>query len=121
MNKPVAFVPVIPEPSSGNKRRRTTKAARPETALCKVCSRGTSPGNNMIVFCDGCNTPYHQYCHDPPIEKEAVQVIEKEWYCGPCARSRQTAVEGTEGLVSADNLTIEEVSQPYARDHAPIH
>lgn len=107
VNRPVAFVPTIPEPSPSLKRRRSTKA-RVETALCKVCHRGTSPGNNQIVFCDGCNTPYHQYCHDPPIEKEAVQVIEKEWLCGPCERSKRSAVQVTEGLVPGTALSIEE-------------
>jgi hypothetical protein len=107
VNKPVAFVPTIPEPSPSVKRRKSTKT-RVETALCKVCHRGTSPGNNQIVFCDGCNTPYHQYCHDPPIEKEVVQVIEKEWLCGPCERSKRSAVQVTEGLVPGNALSIEE-------------
>jgi hypothetical protein len=109
VNRPTQFVPVLPSPSSGTKRRRTNKKSA-EAALCKICHRGTSPTNNMIVFCDGCNTAYHQYCHDPPIETDVVQIAEKEWLCAPCTRSKQSAVQGMEGLVAGEDLTLQEVS-----------
>ena len=107
MNKPVAFVPTLPEPTQAVKRRRSTKTIL--AAQCRVCHRGTDPGNNRIVFCDGCNTAYHQYCHDPPISSEVVTVLEKEWMCGPCHRSKQNIIEGTEGLTTAEGLSIDEV------------
>ncbi|PVI07364.1 hypothetical protein DM02DRAFT_608902 [Periconia macrospinosa] len=99
VTKPVAFVPVIPEPTQAVKRRRSTKTIL--AAQCKTCHRGTDPGNNRIVFCDVCTTAYHQYCHDPPIDNEVVTVLEKEWICGPCARSKDNVVEGTDELVAA--------------------
>lgn len=107
MNKPVTFVPTLPEPTQTVKRRRSTKTIL--AAQCKVCHRGTDPGNNRIVFCDSCNTAYHQYCHDPPINNEVVNVLEKEWLCGPCDRSKQNVIEGTSGLVAAEGLSIDEV------------
>ena len=43
----------------------------------------------MIVFCDGCNTPYHQYCHDPPISSEVIAILDKEWFCIECVKSKE--------------------------------
>ncbi|KAG9206881.1 hypothetical protein G6514_000171 [Epicoccum nigrum] len=106
VNKPVAFVPVIPEPTPGVKRRKSTKTML--AAKCKTCQRDTDPPQNRIVFCDSCSTAYHQYCHTPPISNEVVTVLEKEWLCGPCTRSKESAVEGTEHLVAAKNLSIDE-------------
>lgn len=113
VNKPVAFVPVIPEPTSGVKRRKSTKTML--AAKCKTCHRDTDPSQNRIVFCDSCSTAYHQYCHNPPISNEVATVLEKEWLCGPCARSKESVVQGTEHLVAADNLSIDEVGQVSSR------
>ncbi len=62
--------------------------------------------HNMIVFCDGCNTPYHQYCHDPPIEDEVVKVEEKEWLCVEClgVRKGSIAVGGATGAVGVNGV-----------------
>lgn len=38
----------------------------------------------MIVFCDGCNAPYHQHCHDPPIPPLIIAVESSEWFCADC-------------------------------------
>lgn len=43
----------------------------------------------MIVFCDGCNTPYHQLCHDPPIDDLVVAIESAEWFCHLCDKMRQ--------------------------------
>lgn len=107
MNKPVAFVPTIPEPSQSVKRRKSTKTLL--AAKCKTCHRETEPSNNRIVFCDACSTAYHQFCHSPPISNEVVNVLEKEWLCGPCMRSKQNLVEGADSLVAAEALSIDEV------------
>jgi hypothetical protein len=78
-------------------------------AKCKTCQRDTDPSQNRIVFCDSCSTAYHQYCHSPPVSNEVVTVLEKEWLCGPCARSKESVVQGTENLVAAESLSIDEV------------
>ncbi|KAG9802757.1 hypothetical protein KCU77_g23548, partial [Aureobasidium melanogenum] len=80
ITKPTTFVPVIPSPTSGTKRRRNWGRRNPELAVCKQCLRPHSPATNMIVFCDGCNTPYHRYCHYPPISQEVVDVPDMEWF-----------------------------------------
>ncbi|KAH8732267.1 hypothetical protein GQ44DRAFT_602807 [Phaeosphaeriaceae sp. PMI808] len=106
VNKPVAFVPTLPEPSQGVKRRKSTKTLL--AAKCKTCHRDVDPSNNRIVFCDTCSTAYHQYCHNPPIDNEVVTVLEKEWLCTPCQRSKAAIVSGTENLVAAEGLSVEE-------------
>lgn len=108
MNKPVAFVPTLPEPSQGVKRRKSAKTML--AAKCKTCRRETDPTNNRIVFCDTCSTAYHQYCHNPPIDNEVVTVLEKEWLCAPCMRLKQSVMEGVQNLVAAEHLSIDEVS-----------
>ncbi|KAH0366078.1 hypothetical protein KCU65_g5543, partial [Aureobasidium melanogenum] len=84
ITKPTTFVPVIPSPTSGTKRKRNWGRRNPELAVCKQCLRPHSPATNMIVFCDGCNTPYHRYCHYPPISQEVVDVPDMEWLCSDC-------------------------------------
>lgn len=108
VTKPTQFVPTLPSPSTAPKRKRTNRRAT-EASVCKTCQRGHSPNNNMIVFCDTCNTPYHQYCHDPPIDKEVVMVPDKEWHCASCQKVRDNAIEETEGLVHGGDMSLEEV------------
>jgi hypothetical protein len=84
ITKPINFVPVIPSPTSGVKRKRYWGRRNPELAVCKACLRPHSPASNMIVFCDGCNTPYHRYCHHPPISQDVVDVPDMEWFCADC-------------------------------------
>lgn len=64
--------------------KRTT-----EQALCKKCTRMHSPVTNQMVFCDGCNDPWHQRCHDPWIEDEVVKNPAVSWYCAGCAAKRE--------------------------------
>jgi hypothetical protein len=119
VNKPVAFVPIIPEPAQGVKRRKSTKTLL--AAKCKTCHRDVDPSNNRIVFCDACSTAYHQYCHTPPIDNEVVTVLEKEWLCGPCQRTKETVVSGAEELVAAEGLSVDEVCPYRCHVHAPTN
>ncbi|KAF2085039.1 hypothetical protein K490DRAFT_68239 [Saccharata proteae CBS 121410] len=111
VNKPTQFVPVLPSPTSATKKKKPLR--RPtETSVCKVCLRGHSPAMNMIVFCDSCNTGFHQYCHDPPIEREVIQIAAKEWHCSRCraprAKQLDDAVPKVTELVAGEDLSIEE-------------
>ena len=92
---------------SKTKRRRTPGAA----AVCKNCGRGHSPSSNVIAFCDGCNTPWHQHCHDPPIKAEIVQIEEKEWYCADCTVLREER-DRLEGRVAGEGMSLAEVCMP---------
>ena len=47
VQKPSSFVPAPPSPTT-NKRKRPYRR-NPESAVCKVCLRGTSPASNMIA------------------------------------------------------------------------
>lgn len=72
-----------------------------EAAVCKNCGRGHSPASNRIVFCDGCNTPWHQYCHfEAPIPAEVVEIETMEWLCGDCEilRGEKGVWEGRIGV-----------------------
>ncbi|QDS75326.1 hypothetical protein FKW77_001847 [Venturia effusa] len=108
VNKPTQYVPVIPEAKPEGKKRRGYRR-NIEAAVCKMCNRGTSPSTNQIVFCDGCGTPYHQYCHDPPIEADVVEIPDKEWFCSTCVKSKESAeVPNAEGMVTGEGLSADE-------------
>ncbi|KAL9582730.1 MAG: hypothetical protein Q9212_003130 [Teloschistes hypoglaucus] len=66
------------------KKPRRTARTSAESSVCKNCTRGHSPASNMIVFCDGCNAPYHQHCHDPPIPPQIIAIESSEWFCADC-------------------------------------
>ncbi|OJD17737.1 hypothetical protein AJ78_02203 [Emergomyces pasteurianus Ep9510] len=97
IHRPAVFYPALPATGSGSptgpdassssqprKRRRICRKGKETNAICKRCERGHSPAGNAIVFCDDCNRPWHQFCHDPPIEKEVITVKELEWFCKEC-------------------------------------
>ncbi|KAL8758490.1 MAG: hypothetical protein Q9199_001470 [Rusavskia elegans] len=94
-----------PEPTSRKGQKRASKPG--EASVCKNCGRGHSPASNMIVFCDGCNGPWHQFCHDPPISQDVISVEEREWFCADCQVLREEKAH-VEGKVSAPTLSIVE-------------
>ncbi|KAL9110806.1 MAG: hypothetical protein Q9187_008003, partial [Circinaria calcarea] len=103
---PSLAVPVSTVAIRGKRRgryRRLPGAA----AVCKNCGRGHSPASNMIVFCDGCNKPWHQYCHDPPIRGDMAQIEEKEWFCADCTVLREEK-EQLEGNISGEGMSLVE-------------
>ncbi|KAI4180952.1 MAG: hypothetical protein L6R41_006909 [Letrouitia leprolyta] len=90
------------------KRKGKKRSSGPgEASVCKNCTRGHSPASNMIVFCDGCNGAWHQFCHDPPISPEVIRIEEQEWYCADCLVLREEKAH-TEGKVSAETLSLVE-------------
>ncbi|KAL8908668.1 MAG: hypothetical protein Q9171_005350 [Xanthocarpia ochracea] len=94
-----------PEPTNTKRKKR---ASRPgEASVCKNCGRGHSPASNVIVFCDGCNGPWHQFCHDPPISQDVINIEEREWFCADCQILREEKAH-VEGKVSAPTLSIVE-------------
>lgn len=114
VQKPTSFVPP-PEPSpiaAAPVKRKRTYRKNPESAVCKVCLRGTSPTTNMIVFCDGCNTPYHRFCHHPPIDQSVIDEVDKEWYCKQCRSERKLPVPESQiaDFVAAQGAPQEQVS-----------
>ncbi|CAN6639045.1 hypothetical protein TRVA0_017S01376 [Trichomonascus vanleenenianus] len=69
--------------------RTSTPFSRRQTYVCKVCQRGNCPKSNQIVFCDECNTPYHQLCHTPAIDRIVVDVADAQWFCKDCQPKRR--------------------------------
>ncbi|KAI5926256.1 hypothetical protein F4810DRAFT_656105 [Camillea tinctor] len=76
-------------PTQQSQKRRNYGKRTAEQALCKVCTRGLSPINNQIVFCDGCNFCWHQLCHDPYIDDEYVSNETRSWFCTRCLAKRE--------------------------------
>lgn len=111
VQKPTSFVPPPPSPINTNKRKRPYARRNPEAAVCKVCLRGSSPSTNMIVFCDGCNMPYHRYCHQPPIDQAVIDEVDKEWFCRHCESERVVPVPEAEvaSFVGVEGATAEQV------------
>ncbi|KAL1856513.1 hypothetical protein Daus18300_010670 [Diaporthe australafricana] len=84
--KPDTYDPAAEDNAKKNARlgKRTT-----EQALCKKCTRMHSPATNQMVFCDGCNDPWHQRCHDPWIEDEIIKDQSLKWFCVICQAKRE--------------------------------
>ncbi|KAK4541179.1 hypothetical protein LTR36_008253 [Oleoguttula mirabilis] len=117
VQKPTAFVPPAqPSPTSSSNKRKRTYRKNPESAVCKVCLRGTSPASNMIVFCDGCNTPYHRFCHHPPIDQSVIVEVDKEWYCKPCEKERVVPVSEADiaNFITASEAPMEQRQKYFA-------
>ena len=51
---------VLPKPE-----RHTVYSVEPDEESCAVCFSGVTyeGSNNEILFCDGCDTAYHQQCY----------------------------------------------------------
>lgn len=86
-------------------RSSTPYGRRQEVYVCKICQRGNSPKSNQIVFCDDCNTPYHQLCHVPHIDRIVVDVADAQWFCKDCQpRRRELPLETG---MSGEGLSLE--------------
>ncbi|KAK2867778.1 hypothetical protein FQN49_003482 [Arthroderma sp. PD_2] len=95
------------------KRRRVYRKGKEVNVICLRCDRGHSPRCNAIVFCDDCNAPWHQFCHDPPIGDEVITVKEKEWFCGECR-----PVAPPNNLALQANCGSNQASNGYTGEHS---
>lgn len=112
--KPTQFTPAT-EAAVGKRKHYGKRTA--EQALCKVCTRGLSPINNQVVFCDGCNLCWHQMCHDPYIDDGFVSDESKSWFCRGCLAKREKHLAKKKNLsgfkgVSWAAKTTDQVSLP---------
>lgn len=96
---------------SGSKKTTPGGAA----AVCKNCGRLHSPQSNAMVFCDGCNTGWHQHCHDPPISQDIVLIESKEWFCTDCVVLKEEKSR-LHGKVSGQHMSLLDVSVSYLLD-----
>ena len=78
LKAPRAYVPAPNSSATGSRPRKEA------TIVCAECGRGHTPKSNMIVFCDGCDTTWHQKCHDPIISDHVVDDEAAEWHCRRC-------------------------------------
>lgn len=109
ITKPLQFNPATEMSSDGEPKRRRPYRRGPEFTLCVKCERGHSPLSNAIVFCDGCNSAYHQWCHDPHIPREVIEITEKEWFCGKCVHKKEMERLPMGKRVSGEGLSADEV------------
>ncbi|XXG98934.1 hypothetical protein Hte_005266 [Hypoxylon texense] len=90
VQKPSPYNPSLQSARDASSQKRKNYGKRtPEQALCKVCTRGLSPAKNQIVFCDGCNSCWHQLCHDPYIDDDFVSNESRSWFCSRCLAKRE--------------------------------
>lgn len=78
-------------------------------SVCKNCGRGPSPGRNMIVYCDDCDTAWHQHCHDPPVSPATVRAEQEQWFCADCETAREEK-QRLVGKISAEGMSLAEVT-----------
>ncbi|KAK6337752.1 hypothetical protein TWF696_001233 [Orbilia brochopaga] len=101
------------------------KGQRPfftETIRCSSCLRADEDEDNQIVFCDGCEAAYHQYCHRPWIDDSYIHIAERKWFCARCTRPNPAppaAVARAAGRVapSAALMTGESLSLQQRMDY----
>lgn len=108
--------------TSARKRRRVYRKGKETNVNCIHCQRGHSPSSNAIVFCDECNCAWHQFCHDPPIEKEVIAVKEMEWFCGECRQVASAAGEIPSNTVRNEQVRsfVEPVQVPSVLPEAQV-
>jgi PHD-finger len=114
--KPTHYNPAAKTPT----RRKGPYRKQQEMTVCKVCHRGHSPQSNMIVFCDGCNTPYHQFCHDPTIREDVIRVEEQEWICSGCTAIKGGKLGEVKGM-SGEGLSDDEVCPFPSYEKSSLH
>ncbi|KAL8807074.1 MAG: hypothetical protein Q9182_000907 [Xanthomendoza sp. 2 TL-2023] len=77
------------------KPRQKRRYTRRRDDVCKLCEKPDTPKGNQIVYCDRCNTPWHQACHQPRIPERVVEVEEAEWICANCLKQTQNPADGS--------------------------
>lgn len=117
--KASTFTPVVVEATKGeNLTRGPGQGGGPPkkrrrrgglNSVCKNCGRGPSPEGNMIVYCEDCNTPWHQHCHDPPISPATVRAEDEQWFCADCETAREEK-QRLVGKISAEGMSLAEVN-----------
>ncbi|KAI4119645.1 MAG: hypothetical protein LQ345_000443 [Seirophora villosa] len=76
------------------RKRPKRRYTRSRDIVCKLCDKPDSRVGNQIVFCDRCNTPWHQACHQPSIPEEVIEIEEAEWVCANCLAQKQDPAAG---------------------------
>ncbi|KAI8623611.1 hypothetical protein F5Y19DRAFT_370608 [Xylariaceae sp. FL1651] len=123
VQKPTQFNPAE---AAGSQKRKHYGKRTAEQALCKVCTRGLSPNTNQIVFCDGCNSCWHQLCHDPYIDDDFVSNESQSWFCSRCVAKREKALakkkslEGFKGVSWASKSAAQKRSYLSNVPHAQL-
>ncbi|KAJ5672293.1 hypothetical protein N7507_001420 [Penicillium longicatenatum] len=110
--------PTMYEPATAASRKGKRATKKEANITCVKCNRGSSPSNNMIVFCDGCNDTWHQKCHDPTIDDHVVQVADAEWRCHKCKLTQEMAAVPKKGKTP---ITQKKKVPALPKEKAPIH
>lgn len=110
-----------PAAEDNAKKRNQLGKRTAEQALCKKCMRMHSPDTNQMVFCDGCNDPWHQRCHEPWIEDQVIKDQSLKWFCHVCqakrdrSQTRKKLVAEQPKFVSWAGTSAAQVSPSYVR------
>lgn len=114
INAPTSFAPA---PSDATGKRKPGSRKKEANIVCVHCGRGNSPSSNQIVFCDGCNTTWHQKCHDPSIPDDVIEVRESEWLCASCkpVPRAETKAKSTKPAVKKDGPQTMKAQKPASK------
>ncbi|XP_065874232.1 methyl-CpG-binding domain-containing protein 9-like isoform X2 [Euphorbia lathyris] len=61
-----------------------------EERVCKVC--GVDKDDSKVLLCDKCDSGYHMYCLNPPLET----IPEGNWYCPSCSTKHCTTLPASQ-------------------------
>lgn len=70
--------------------------------VCYVCkSEHSKTSDDTMVFCCECRRPYHRLCHNPPVDRICIEVLDVQFYCSACVghhaeQSLETGVPSTD-------------------------
>ncbi|KAL8969353.1 MAG: hypothetical protein Q9197_004388 [Variospora fuerteventurae] len=84
----------VSKANAEGRKRPKRRYTRSRDIVCKLCDKPDSRVGNQIVFCDRCNTPWHQACHQPSIPEDVIEVEEAEWFCANCLAQNQNPAAG---------------------------
>ncbi|KAI5291656.1 hypothetical protein KEM54_002233 [Ascosphaera aggregata] len=71
---------------AGARRQRSCRSSRTQGPVqgCSRCERTSISSGNLLVYCDKCNSGWHQFCHHPPIDDQITEDKHAPWICMVC-------------------------------------
>ncbi|KXS19869.1 PLU-1-domain-containing protein [Gonapodya prolifera JEL478] len=76
---------------------------------CQVCRTSTNP--TRLLLCDGCDTGWHTFCLDPPLER----IPKGKWFCPVCSGGLIGVVDGRSYEITGFMKAAEMYKEAYLR------
>lgn len=83
-----------------------------EVGICKVC--GKDENDHILLLCDRCDSEYHTYCLNPPLER----IPKASWYCPPCISfiTSQTLAQEETQVLSQSQPPEKKIQREFTRN-----